>query len=84
MLVTSKFWYLDVICLITKCDSYIHYKVRQLVITECDSYFIVKCDNFITKCDRCYQMRRLLQSATVHHGRWETLVPSIRILTEIK
>ena len=27
---------------------------------------ITKCDNFITKCERYYKVRRLLQSATVH------------------
>ena len=58
---------------ITKCDSLYFYKVRELVITKCDSYFITKCDkcyyksatgitkcdNFITKCDRYYKVRRL-------------------------
>ena len=44
---------------ITKCDSFIYYKVRQLVITKCDSYFI-------TKCDKCYyKMRQVSQSVTV-------------------
>ena len=44
---------------ITKCDSFIYYKVRQLVITKCDSYFI-------TKCDKCYyKVRQVLQSVTV-------------------
>ena len=32
-------------------------------ITKCDSFFITKCDSFITKCDRYYKVRRLLQSA---------------------
>ena len=44
---------------ISKCDSFIYYKVRQLVITKCDSYFI-------TKCDKCYyKVRQVLQSVTV-------------------
>ena len=44
---------------ITKCDSFIYYKVRQLVITKCDSYFI-------TKCDKCYyKVRQVLQSAMI-------------------
>ena len=44
---------------ITKCDSLIYYKVRQFVITaKCDSYFI-------TKYDKCYKVRQVLQSATV-------------------
>ena len=42
----------------TKCDSFFYYKVRWSVITKCDSFFI-------TKCDRYYKVRRLLQSATV-------------------
>ena len=64
---------------ITKCDSFFYYKLRWSVITKCDSFFyykvlqvllqsakgITKCDNFITKCDRYYKVRRLLQSATV-------------------
>ena len=59
----------------------VYYKVRQLfsLITKCDGLLlqsatgfllqsatgITKCDNFITKCDRYYKVRRLLQSATV-------------------
>ena len=44
---------------ITKWDSLIYYKVRQLVITKCDSYFI-------TKYDKCYyKVRQVLQSAMV-------------------
>ena len=56
-----------------------NYKVRWSVITKCDSFLlqsatsviskykgITKCDNFITKCDRYYKERRLLESATVH------------------
>ena len=44
---------------ITKCDSFIYYKVRQLVITKCDSYFITKCDKSY------YKVRQVLQSVTV-------------------
>ena len=59
----------------------VYRKVRQLFfITKCDGLLlqtatafllqsatgITKCDNFITKCDRYYKVRRLLQSATVH------------------
>ena len=58
----------------------VYYKVRQVLLqsataffnTKCDGLLlqsatgITKCDNFITKCDRYYKVRRLLQSATVH------------------
>ena len=35
---------------------------------------ITKCDNFITKCDRYYKVRRLLQSATVQRLLVFTLI----------
>ena len=41
-----------------------YYKVRQVLLQSATG--ITKCDNFITKCDRYYKVRRLLQSATVH------------------
>ena len=50
--------------LITKCDS--------CFITKCDGSLlqnatvITNCDNFITKCDSYYKIRRLLQIAAVH------------------
>ena len=64
---------------ITKCDKH-YYKVRQLFLLQSAMvcYYkvrqvllqsatgISKCDNFITKCDRYYKVRRLLQSTTVH------------------
>ena len=40
--------------------------MRQKFITKCARFFIIKCDNFITKCDTYYKMRRLLQIAAVH------------------
>ena len=49
-----------------------YYKMRQNFITKCVRLFIAnataitKCDDFITKCDSYYKMRRLLQIATVH------------------
>ena len=56
---------------ITKCDGLLlqsatafYYKVRQVLLQTATG--ITKCDNFITKCDRYYKVRRLLQSATVH------------------
>ena len=65
---------------ITKCDSFFllqsamvcyykvrqlfYYKVRQVLLQSATG--ITKCDNFITKCDRYYKVRLLLQSATVH------------------
>ena len=39
--------------------------MRQKFITKCVRFFITKCDNFITKWDSYYKMRRLLQIATV-------------------
>ena len=42
----------------------VYYKVRQVLLQSATG--ITKCDNFITKCDRYYKVRRLLQSATVH------------------
>ena len=53
----------------TKCDKWyykvrqlFYYKARQLLLQSATG--ITKCDNFITKCDRYYKVRRLLQSAT--------------------
>ena len=40
------------------------YKVRQVLLQSATG--ITKYENFITKCDRFYKVRRLLQSATVH------------------
>ena len=42
----------------------VYYKVRQVLLQTATG--ITKCDNFITKWDRYYKVRRLLQSATVH------------------
>ena len=49
---------------ITKCDSLqlFYYKVRQVLLQS--ARVIKKCDNFITKCDRNYKVRRLLQRTT--------------------
>ena len=47
-----------------------YYKVRQLFYEKVRQVLLqsatgtTKCDNFITKCDRYYKVRRLLQSAT--------------------
>ena len=41
----------------------LYYKVRQVLLQNATG--ITKCDNFITKCDKYYKVRRLLQSATV-------------------
>ena len=60
-----QLWIFGVTYLITKCDSYFYYKVRQLFCYKVrQGYYkvrqvlqsvtgIKKCDNFITKCDRC-------------------------------
>ena len=47
-----------------KVRKLFYYKVRQVLLQSATG--ITKCDNFITKCDRYYKVRRLLQSATVH------------------
>ena len=63
---------------ITKCDNF-HYKVRELFYYKVRQVLlqsatgIIKCDNFITKWDRYYKVRRLLQSAT-EHVRFEKAV----------
>ena len=59
----------------------VYYKVRQVLLQSATAFFITKCDDLllqsatafllqsatsvITKCDRYYKVRRLLQSATV-------------------
>ena len=47
-----------------KVRQFFYYKVRQVLLQSATG--ITKCYNFITKCDRYYKVRRLLQSATVH------------------
>ena len=58
--------------------------MRQVLLQSATAFFITKCDGLllqsatafllqsatsvITKCDRYYKVRRLLQSATVHPG----------------
>ena len=60
----------------------VYYKVRQVLLQSATAFFITKCDGLllqsatafllqsatsvITKCDRYYKVRRLLQSATAH------------------
>ena len=60
----------------------VYYKVRQVLLQSATAIFVTKCDGLllqsataflllsvtsvITKCDRYYKVRRLLQSATVH------------------
>ena len=52
----------------------VYYKVRQhillqspgwSVITKCDSLFIIKCDNFIAKCDRYYKVQQNIPQAKI-------------------
>ena len=50
---------------ITKCDGLLLQSATAFLLQSATSV-ITKCDNFITKCDRYYKVRRLLQSATVH------------------
>ena len=48
-----------------KMRQLIYYKMRQKFVTKCVRFFITNCDSFITKCDSYYNMRRLLQIATL-------------------
>ena len=50
----------------------VYYKVRQHILlqspglsvyTKCDSFFIIKCDNFIAKCDRYYKVQQKIPQA---------------------
>ena len=54
----------------------VYYEVRQVFLQVATSV-IKKCDGVITKCDRCYKMRRLLQSATEHGVHVHYLLHSI-------
>ena len=64
----------------------VYYKVRQVLLQSAKAFFITKCDGLllesatafllqsatsvITKCDRYYKVRQLLQSATVQTVQW--------------
>ena len=54
----------SVTSVITKCDSFFYYKVRQLFYYKVRQVLlqsatgITKCDNFITKCDDYYKVRQ--------------------------
>ena len=59
--------------LITKCDGLLLQSATAFLLQSATSTVllqsatvITKSDNFITKCDRYYKVRRLFQSATVH------------------
>ena len=54
----------------------VYHKVPQVFLQSAPSV-IKKCDDVITKCDRCYKMRRLLQSATEHGVHVHYLLHSI-------
>ena len=69
----------NAIDIITKCDSYFTTKCDGSLIQNASGFLlqnatillqnaadITNCDNFISKCDSYYKMRRLLQIATVH------------------
>ena len=66
-------WVHGLVIPITKYDRYyykmrqlFYYKMRQKFITKWVKFFITKCDDFITKCNSYYKMRRLLQIAVGH------------------
>ena len=51
---------------ITKYDSIFCYKrPGWSVITKRDSFFIIKCDNFIAKCDRYYKVQQNIPQAKI-------------------
>ena len=51
---------------ITKYDSIFYYKrPGWSVITKRDSCFIIKCDNFIAKCDRYYKVQQNIPQAKI-------------------
>ena len=82
---TAFFYYKVRWSVVTKCDSFFitkcdkcYYKVRQVLLQSATG--ITKCDNFITKCDRYYKVRRLLQSATVQWALVSAPPPRSRFL----
>ena len=50
--------------IIAKCDSYFIAKCDRSLLQN--ATVITKCDDFITKYDRYYKIRRLLRIARVH------------------
>ena len=44
----------------------VYYKVRQVLLQSATAFLLQSATSVITKCDRYYKVRRLLQSATVH------------------
>ena len=63
-----KVWQLNLLQSATTCYYKVwqlfYYKVWQVLLQSATG--ITKCDSFITKCDRYYKVRWLLQSATEH------------------
>ena len=49
---------------------------RDSLLQNASRFFITKYDNFITKCDSYYKMRRLLQIVTVQSARNQSKVES--------
>ena len=79
---------------ITRCDSYFITKCDRSLLQNASVFLlqnttvflqnatvVTKCDDFITKCDRYYKMRRLLQIATVHIKTMETYCVSCKKYT---
>ena len=67
---------------ITKCGSYFITKYNRSLLQNTLRFSLqnptvllqnatgfTKCDDFITKCDSYYKMRRLIQVATAHRGK---------------
>ena len=49
---------------ITKCDKSLLQNVSAFFLQN--ATVITKCDDFVTKCDSYYKMRRLLQNASIN------------------
>ena len=47
---------------ITKCDGLLLQSATAFSLQSATSV-VTKCDSFVTKCDKCYKVRRLLKSA---------------------
>ena len=65
-----------------KVRQLFYYKVRQVLLQSATG--ITKCDSFITKWDRYYKVRWLLQSATEHMSIYPLCSLYFREIVELK
>ena len=64
----------------------VYYKVRQVLLQSATAFLLQSATSVITKCDRYYKVRRLLQSATVQgdnnkHTIWALLLSLLALTT---